>query len=68
MRVIIRWHTPCQKESERNGELKKGSVGNEKGVNRNLLFVGFKFYVAACISANTISQVRRIETLRATFE
>jgi nucleotidyltransferase/DNA polymerase involved in DNA repair len=46
--------------------LKRGQSGNEKGVNRNLLFVGFDVYVAARIGANTISQVRQFKTLRAT--
>jgi hypothetical protein len=61
-------HTLPKGKRPKEKDLKKGSGGNEKGFNRSLLFVGFKFYVAACVSANTVSQVRQLETLRAKFE
>jgi hypothetical protein len=67
IRVIARWHTPCQKDSERNGSIEKGvSRENEKGFDSNILFVGFDVLVASRSGANTISQVRQLKTLRAT--
>jgi hypothetical protein len=59
-------HTLPKGKANETVELKRGQSGNEKGVNRNLLFVGFDVYVAARIGANTISQVRQFKTLRAT--
>jgi hypothetical protein len=68
IRAIPHWHGPCQKDSERNGRIEKGvSRENEKGFNRNLLFVGFDVLVASRSGANTISQVRQLKTLRATL-
>jgi len=53
--MIARWHTPCQKDSERHGWIEKGSVGkNEEGFDSNILFVGFDVLVASRSGANTI--------------
>ena len=42
--------------------IEKGLVGNEKGVNSNLLFVGFDVYVTASVSAQT--RYRRFDSSR----
>jgi hypothetical protein len=68
MRNQLLAHTLPKGKRPKEKELKRGQSANEKGVNSNLLFVGSNVHIAACISANTISQVRQLETLRAKFE
>jgi hypothetical protein len=59
-------HTLPKGMSTETDKVEKGLSSNEKGISRNLLFVGFNVYVASSVGTNTISEVRQLETIRAT--